>query len=197
MGTKGNGIFFAEGLTDLRTVGTLVCTSRFVAHAMAPEIQREDPPKAIVEFGVGIGNVTREIIKRLRPQDFFIGVDANEKFVELCRNNVAYAGGGLRVHIEHAFAQDIDRILSKHQIQEVDEIVCTLPFRTLPRKDTREILEKAKRILKRGGYFSFIRYVIAPENKDVFRSLEDFEVVERKVVMRNFPPAEVVRMRKN
>lgn len=193
---KGNSVFFAEGLAHLRTVGAVVCTSRFVARAMAPKIKQSDPHKVIVELGVGIGNLTQEIVKRLRPHDFFVGVDINEKFVGLCRKNIAYAHKGLSVRIEHASAEHIDDILERHHLREADEIVCTLPFRSLPKKDIARILEKVKKVLKKGGYFTFIRYMTAPENKDIFQLLDNFEVVERKIVMRNIPPAEVVKMRK-
>lgn len=193
---NGHAVFFKEGLADLRTVGTLVCTSRFVAKVMTPEIVESDPPKVIVEFGVGIGSITKEIVKCLRPQDFFVGIDSNEKFIELCRQNIAYSSGGRSVHIQHGFAQDIDKILTIHHRHEADEVVCTLPFRVLPKRDTAFILEKVKLILKKGGYFTFIRYVFALENKDVFQELSGFEVVWRKIVARNLPPTEVVRMRK-
>ncbi len=196
MTPKGNSIFFAEGLAHLRTVGTVICTSRFVARVMAPEIKELDAPKVIVEFGVGIGNLTQEIIKRLRPRDFFIGVEINEKLVALCRNNIAHAHKGLSVRIEHADAEHIDAILKKYNLHEADEIVCTLPFRSLPKKSIIGILEKVKKVLKKRGHFIFIRYMTAPENKDVFEMLDDFEIAERKIVMRNIPPAEVVKMRK-
>lgn len=196
MTLKGNSVFFAEGLTHLRTVGSLVCTSRFAARAMAPEIKESDAPKVIVEFGVGIGNLTEEIVRRLRPMDFFIGVEINEKLIALCRNNIANAHEGLSVYIEHGDAGYIDSILKKYHLDEADEIVCTLPFRSLPQKDVVRILEKVKSVLKKGGHFTFIRYMTAPENKDVFEILADFRTVERKIIVRNIPPAEIVKMEK-
>ncbi|MBI1755303.1 methyltransferase domain-containing protein [Candidatus Azambacteria bacterium] len=189
-------MLFTEALADLRTVGALVGSSRFLARAMAPRIAHSDPPKVIVELGVGTGNITREIIKRLRPQDLFVGIDANEEFVTICRQNIAPFVGKRRVHIAHGFAQDIDRMLKKHGAYEADEIICTLPFRVLPKKDTAAILKKVRSIIKSGGHFTFIRYVLAAPNKNVFDALDGFAVIKRTFVARNFPPAEVVKMRK-
>src|SRR3989344_4746043 len=85
MEKKSNGIFIKEGLKNIRGVGTICSTSRFAAKAMAPEINASDKPKVIVELGVGTGSITKEILKHLRPKDCYIGIEANDKFLEVCK----------------------------------------------------------------------------------------------------------------
>ena len=203
-------IFLTEGFKNIRGVGTVCSTSRFAAKAMAPEIGAADGPKVIVELGVGTGSVTKEILKHLRPKDFYIGIEANDKFLEICRDGLcagnprtekaeqsSYDGDrNLSVNFEHGLAQNIREILKKYGVKEADEIICTIPFRILPKRDTKEILQNVKKLLKKGGYFTFIRYLLAPENKEISKELSDFSVVDKKIIMRNIPPAEVIKMRR-
>ena len=199
-----------EGFKNIRGVGTVCSTSRFAAKAMVPEIGLHDEPKVIVELGVGTGSVTKEILKHLRPKDLYIGIEANDKFLEVCRDGLcagnprtekaeqsSYDGDrNLSVNFEHGLAQNIREILKKYGVKEADEIICTIPFRILPKRDTKEILQNVKKLLKKGGYFTFIRYLLAPENKEISKELSDFSVVDKKIIMRNIPPAEVIKMRR-
>jgi len=203
-------IFLTEGFKNIRGVGTVCSTSRFAAKAMVPEIGLHDEPKVIVELGVGTGSVTKEILKHLRPKDLYIGIEANDKFLEVCRDGLcagnprtekaeqsSYDGDkNLSVNFEHGLAQNIQEILKKYGVKEVDEIICTIPFRILPKHDTKEILQNIKKLLKKNGHFTFIRYLWAPENKEVFKELSDFAVVDKKIIVRNIPPAEVIKMRR-
>ena len=185
-----------EGFNDIRSVGTIVSTSKFVARAMAPKISATDLSRVVVELGVGTGSVTEEIIKHIRPQDTFIGIESNEKFLEVCKANLCIGDRNVSVRLEHGLAQNIEHILKKHRIREVDDIICTIPFRVLPKKETKEILESVKKILKPGGHFVFIRYILAPETKVIPDILDTFRVVRKKIIMRNIPPAEVITMEK-
>src|SRR3972149_7094959 len=189
-------IFLTEGFKNIRGVGTVCSTSRFAAKAMVPEIGLHDEPKVIVELGVGTGSVTKEILKHLRPKDLYIGIEANDKFLEVCRDGLCAGDRNLSVNFEHGLAQNIQEILKKYGVKEADEIICTIPFRILPKRDTKEILQNVKKLLKKGGYFTFIRYLLAPENKEIFKELSDFSVVDKKIIMRNIPPAEVIKMRR-
>ena len=227
-------IFLKEGFKNIRGVGTICSTSRFAAKAMAPEINASDKPKVIVELGVGTGSITKEILKHLRPKDCYIGIEANDKFLEVCkewlcvghprtekaeprlgkslagllfvnqslcswtnREQSSYDGNrNISVNFEHGLAQNIREILKKYGAKEVDEIICTIPFRILPKGDTKEILQNVKKSLKKNGHFTFIRYLLAPENKEISKELSDFSVVSKKIIMRNIPPAEVIKMRR-
>ncbi|MBI5913702.1 methyltransferase domain-containing protein [Candidatus Azambacteria bacterium] len=193
---KGKRVLFTEGVLNIRSVGAVAPTGRFVARAMAPEIKISDPPKIIVELGVGTGSITEEIVKRLRPEDRFIGIDSNKVLLQECKKYIEPMARDRFVCVEHADAQNIKHILKAHNIAMVDEVICTIPFRALSARETKKILAQVDDVLVSGGRFVFIRYLIAPATKEVFRALHNFTVVKKKIVMSNIPPTEVITMRK-
>lgn len=193
---KGKRILFTEGVSNIRTVGAVAPTGRFVARAMAPEIKKSDPPKIIVELGVGTGSITEEIVKHLRPEDRFVGIDSNRALLEECKKNIEPIALDRFVCVEHADAQDIKHILKAHNITAVNEVICTIPFRALSVQETEKILAQVDDVLVSGGRFVFIRYLIAPATKEIFQALHNFTVVKRKIVMSNIPPTEVITMQK-
>lgn len=197
MGKKGDITLFTEGLAAMRSVGTVSPSSVFLARALVPPFGKNDPPKVIVEFGAGTGSVTEEIVKHLRSHDLLVSIEANKKLAEICEKNIerhAYKGVA---HCVHAKAQHAGAVLRRYDAAGADDVVCTLPFRLLPASETKEILKEVRRIVRPGGHFIFIRYLIAPANKDVPDALSDFSVIKKKVVLRNIPPAEVVIMRRH
>lgn len=193
---KGKRILFTEGVSHMRSVGAVAPSGRFVARAMAPEIKKTDPPKIIVELGVGTGSITEEIVKHLRPQDRFIGIDSNRALLDECKKNIEPTTRDRFVCVEHADAQNIKHILKAHNIAAVDEVICTIPFRALSARETKKILAQVNDVLVPGGRFVFIRYLIAPVTKEVFLALHNFTVVKKKIVMSNIPPTEVIMMQK-
>lgn len=193
---KGKRILFTEGVSNIRTVGAVAPTGRFVARAMVPEIKKTDPPKVIVELGVGTGSITEEIVKHLRPEDRFIGIDSNRALLNECKKHIEPTTHDRFVCVEHADAQDIKHILNAHNITAVDEVICTIPFRALSERKIKKILTQVNDVLVSGGRFVFIRYLIAPVTKEVFRALHNFIVIKKKIIMSNIPPTEVITMRK-
>lgn len=196
MNKKGDITLFKEGLAAMRSVGTVSPSSVFLARALTPAIGKHDPEKVIVELGAGTGSVTEEIAKHLRPRDLLVSIEANKKLADICGKNIKKQEHGGAVHCVHAQAQHAGAVLHRYGAAVADDVVCTLPFRLLPGNETEEILHEVRRIVKPGGHFIFIRYIIAPTNKDVIKALPDFSVTKKKLVLRNIPPAEVVIMRK-
>lgn len=193
---KGKTTLLKEGLAAMRSVGTVHPSSVFLARALAPRFAKNEPPKVIVELGAGTGSVTEEIAKHLRPHDLLLSIEANKKLADICGENIRKHEYDRSVFCVHGKAQRAGNILRRYGAAPADAVVCTLPFRILPRAETKEILDEVRRITKSGGSFSFIRYVIAPQNKDIAETLDDFFLVKKKLVLRNIPPAEVIIMRK-
>src|SRR3972149_2770143 len=196
MGKKGETTLLKEGLAAMRSVGTVHPSSVFLARALMPAIAKSDPPRVVIELGAGTGIVTEEIAKHIRPHDLLVGIEANKKLADICEKNIEKHARKGNVFCVHAKAQDTGDILRAHGAVSADAVVCTLPFRLLPRNDTKEILKEVRHIIKPGGQFIFIRYIIAPANKEVAEALPDFSVLKKRLVLRNIPPAEVIVMRK-
>lgn len=181
----------------MREVGAIASTSKYAARVMTPVIHERDESKVIVELGSGTGSITGSIIKNIRPIDVFISIESNENLFEACKKKLTNYAHKENIILLCDEAQNLSGILTQYNIKHVDEIICTIPFRVLPRKDTLQILHQINTMLKPGGLFVFIRYITAPKHKDIFEILNDsFDVVDTQIVMRNVPPTAVIKMRK-
>ncbi|MEM1215016.1 MAG: ribosomal RNA adenine dimethylase, partial [Bacteroidota bacterium] len=76
--------FFTEGLRNMRTVGTVTPSSRFLCESMLKGIDFSKA-KFLVELGAGDGVVTKHILKRMRPDARLLAFEVQPDFCELLR----------------------------------------------------------------------------------------------------------------
>ena len=67
------------------SIGALIPTSRYAAHAMASECARRSGPRAILEVGPGTGAITAAIIASMGPDDRLTLCELNADFVAYLR----------------------------------------------------------------------------------------------------------------
>src|SRR5919204_4562487 len=63
-----------------RMLGSIIPSSRFLVKHLIGEIDFERS-RCIVEYGPGIGNITKELLERLRPDGTLIAIETNAEFV--------------------------------------------------------------------------------------------------------------------
>jgi len=61
-------------------LGSLVPSSRFLVNSLLSRVDWERA-RVIVEYGPGIGNMTQEILKRMRPDAVLVAIEMNPEFV--------------------------------------------------------------------------------------------------------------------
>ena len=89
-------------------LGSVVPSSRFLVKDMMAKVNWERA-RVLVELGPGVGTITREILKRMRPDAVLVVIELNEEFVE-------YLGGTIRdprVRIIHGSAAHVRAILAE------------------------------------------------------------------------------------
>src|ERR1700691_5191658 len=69
-------LFFSEALRSLSVTASLFPSSRFLASALLRAIDFS-AARVIVELGVGTGAITKEILRRLKPNSVLLGLDLN------------------------------------------------------------------------------------------------------------------------
>jgi phospholipid N-methyltransferase len=143
--------------------------------------------EVIVEYGIGDGCITEEILKRLSPKGKLICFEIDKEFCEAARKKfiddrfIMIEGG----------AETLTEVLEKHKLKEVDCVVSSLPLAILPKNLVTSILTQSKKFLKKEGMYLQYQYSLAN-----FKDLKKyFSSVKRKLEMLNIPPAVVYTCR--
>jgi phospholipid N-methyltransferase len=199
------GDFFREFRRHFQTTGAILPSSRFLARALVKPLRGPRSASRILEVGPGTGSVTREIARRLLPDDRLDAVEINGRFVELMEDRLETDRilwpRRHQIHIIHAAVQDLvgDSMY--------DYIVSGLPLNNFQVGLVREIFATYTRLLKPGGMLSFYEYTLVRQLKTPFVSRRErrrlFRVgrvmrgyirnyqVRREGIFINVPPATV------
>ena len=178
-------MFLYEYLKNPRKVGAISESSKYLAYEMINTINFEDT-NCIVEYGPGTGAFTEKILARAKENTIIILVEINKSFYNILKKMY---GHKRNVVIINDSAEKIDEILKAYSIEKVDYIISGLPFASLSKKISNEILDKTSKILGEHGEFITFQYTLVKEK--YIQSF--FRKVNHTKVIRNFPPAYVLR----
>ncbi len=182
-----NFSFFAEYIKNIRSVGAVAPSSRFLARKMVESIDF-DRAKVIVEYGPGTGVFTAEIIKRMKPETKLLAIETNPTFHQKLNQKYKSTGG---VEIINASAEHVDSLHKERSLGVPDYIISGLPFAALPTKTSANILQGTSKLLGSRGEFITFQYTLL--KKDFLESYFGDVKVSRE--FRNIPPAYVLRCR--
>jgi len=149
-------------------LGSIVPSSPFLVNDILTCIEWENA-RVVVEFGPGVGTITREVLKRMRPDAVLVVIELNEDFVEYLRSTTRDP----RLRIVHGSAAHVRRILAEQGFQAADYIISGLPYSLLSESLRQEIVAESRDALQPSGsllVFQFSRKVL-PYLKSSFRSV--------------------------
>lgn len=159
-----------------RSVGTLIPSSPSLCRAMVAEMNWQQTNLKVAELGAGDGVLTKHILKAMPADSVLSAYEINPLFFEDL--------DGIqdrRLSICKVSAEKLD--------QPFNVIFSCLPFLSLPLRVSLKILQAVTQILqKTGGSFVLFQYTQKME-----KVLSRYFDWERKLVMKNFPPAYVYR----
>jgi phospholipid N-methyltransferase len=160
-----------------RQVGAILPTSR---QAVRDMLDMGDVPGArlVVELGAGTGSQTGEILARLAPDAKLIALEIDRGLADLLRGR--YDDPRLQVVCDSA-----ENLGDHLGAEQVDVLVCALPFTSLETGLRRRILESMPKALADGGGALVIQY--SPLIQSELRRL--FPSVRRRISPINVPPA--------
>src|ERR1700737_2399803 len=61
-------------------LGSVIPSSRFLVNDLLHQVNWEKA-RVIVEYGPGVGTITQEVLKRMRPDAVLVAIELNEEFV--------------------------------------------------------------------------------------------------------------------
>ncbi len=174
--------FFKEGIKNLKTVGTLTRSSKYLCQGMIKHVDF-DTAKVIVELGAGDGVITEHILKAMRPDAKLLSFEVNESFCDTLREI-----NDDRLIVVEDSAENIQYHLEDEGESHIDYVVSAIPFVGLPDELGYDIITKCRDLLKPKGLFIQVHYSLLA--KKLYNNV--FGNVDINFVPLNIPPAFVL-----
>lgn len=175
--------FLFQYIVHPRAVGAVLPSSRFLGDKMMETINFQKA-EYIVEYGPGTGVFTEKLLEKRNPKTIVLLVENNKEFHLLLKEKFK---GEKNVFNVYGSAENIGGYLKEHCIPYADYVVSGLPFASLPKSVSVNILLNTAKILKKDGQFITFQYT---KFKKTFIE-QFFAKIDIKREFRNLPPAYV------
>jgi phospholipid N-methyltransferase len=161
-----------------RMLGSLIPSSRFLVDRVLRQV---DWGRAgtIVEYGPGVGTITGEILRRLRPDAALVTIEMNRDFVHYLRRTVH----DRRLHVAEGSAADVKDVLADRKLGHADYVISGIPYSTMPADVRERILRATHDVLHPHGAFLVYQFTraVLPYLRDTF-ALMDQEFEPRNIM---------------
>ena len=175
----GDALLFARNFfRHPRMLGSIVPSSRFLIKRLLQPIDWEQA-RVIVEYGPGVGVITAEILRRMRPDAILIAIELNPDFVTHLRSTLPDE----RLKVIEGSAESVGEVLRRFGHDKANYIISGIPFSTIPAAVRERILRNTSAALAPGGAFLVFQFST--------RVLEDLQRVFH-YVRRKFEPLNVL-----
>jgi phospholipid N-methyltransferase len=131
-----------------RMLGSIIPSSRFLIRRLLREADWQQV-RTVVEYGPGVGTITRAVLDRLRPDGRMVVIDTNLDFVAYLQSELRDP----RLHVVHGSAAEVEEILRRLGLDGADVAISGIPMSTLPPGVRSEVLDATRRVLRPGGIF--------------------------------------------
>ena len=174
---RRRALFLRSMISHPRRVGAVWPTSRWAVRDLL-DMGNLSGARTVVEFGVGTGVYTEEILKRLRPEGAFLAFEIEPDLA----STVAARLKDPRLRVINDSAEHVDDYLEG---AKADYIVSSVPFTSLPADVRQSLLEAARGALAPNGQMLVLQYstTVLPDLERVFAT------IRRRFSPLNIPPA--------
>lgn len=181
---KSIALFGRELLANPGATGALCPSSPRLGRRMASFIPK-DHKGLVVELGAGTGAVTRELLARGIPPQKLIPIEMSEKLASHLQRRFP------ALQVIQGNAADLQNLIrdpAKEARGQIDFVVSSLPFRSLPEDLCQKIARQIEQTLGDSGRFIQFTYDLRSKNFIHFRR---FIHLRAAIVWANIPPARV------
>ena len=172
--TRSQALLFAQNfLKHPRMIGSLIPSSRRLIDRILSKVDWSRA-RVIVEYGPGVGTITREILGRMRPDAMLLAIEMNEDFAEYLKHNLRDP----RLRVVRGSAADARELLLGFGFEAADYVISGIPYTTMPDHVREQILVATRNLLAPGGSFlvyQFTRSVLPHLESTFDRVHRDFE----------------------
>ncbi|MFT8349848.1 class I SAM-dependent methyltransferase [Clostridium saccharoperbutylacetonicum] len=176
--------FVLQYIKKPRATGAILPSSNYLADKMIEDINFEQA-RCIVEYGPGTGIFTEKLLKNRQRNTTVMLFEYNCDFYNLLKDKFKNEENLIIINDS---AENVGGYLEKYRISNVDYVVSGLPFASLPKEISENILKQTKIILKRDGKFVTFQY-----SRFKIKFIKKyFKYIDLKREFRNVPPAYVL-----
>lgn len=169
-------IFLKEALADIRQIGSVAPSSKFLAAKMTKDIDFNRKLN-IIELGAGEGVITRHILSEMSADSTLTSFEINPRlYCEISK---------IRDNRLQPFMESVLRVSDYISDNSVDYIMSGIPLANMQISDKMDLMKACNRVLKPSGRYVQFQY-----------SLNDFKLIRRcfvevelSFVIWNFPPS--------
>lgn len=173
---------FLESVKNLKTVGTVAFSSKFLVKKMVAPINYRNA-RCIVELGTGNACITKGLLQKMNPQTQLFSFEINAKFYEMVKGQL----NDRRLHLINDSAENLGTYIRQAGFEKADCIVSSLPLVSLPKEIEYNIVKAIIENLTPEGMF--IQYSYSTVQLKKFETLFGEHNVKLKFAALNFPPA--------
>ncbi|XKE44374.1 methyltransferase domain-containing protein [Halomonas organivorans] len=156
-----------------RMLGSIIPSSPFLVRRLVERIEFRSA-RVIVEYGPGVGTITRELLRRMPPGMTLLALETNPEFVDFLRRSLPDP----RLQVVQGSAEAIQVELARLGLPAADYVLSGLPFSTLAATTREAILRNSLEALSPRGAMLVYQFSsrVLPDLRRVFSDVEcDFE----------------------
>jgi len=153
---------------NVKTTGALYQTSKQIEKEICSKINTDT--KIVVEFGTGLGNITKRILDQMPADGKLYSFEVNAEFLEDVKE--------LLQDDRLVLINDSAQHFEKYVKEEVDCFISSIPVTLIPKEVVKSVIQKSYDALKIGNYFCQVLY--SPFHKKKFSAV--FEEVKIETV---------------
>lgn len=185
---KDEWLFAINFVKHPTMLGSVIPSSRWLIRSLLAQVDWEQA-RYFVEYGPGVGTITRHILKRMHPEARLLALEINNDFVRHLNSAI----DDPRLVVRSDSAARLGTVLDDLDWPHVDYAVSGIPFSTMPPADVEAVLDETRARLTPHG--EFLVYQFSRHSAQyLHRSFDD---VSREFVLRNVPPVSCYRARSN
>ena len=187
-------IFISKFLRNPIRIGAIAPSSRYLARNIVewPDLKEAD---VVVEYGPGTGAFTGYIRREISDSCVFFAIEQDRSLARIFRGRHPDE----KIHVDTV--SNVKEICEGEGVEQVDCIVCGLPWAALSDSMQVQFLDAMMSVLKPGGQFvtfAYLQGLLMPAGQRFKRRLRAYfsDVSTSRTVWLNCPPAFVYQCRR-
>lgn len=139
-------VFARNFFRNPKMLGSVIPSSRYLVSGLLRNVDWANA-RVIVELGPGVGTITREILKRMRPDAVLLAFEINDEFVRHLGETI----DDPRLRVMHRSGAEVLDALQELHLGKADYAIAGIPFSIMTEEDRTAVLRNCHEALRDGG----------------------------------------------